>query len=144
MKDSDTRRYEAFLRVRDFGAERAAQFPPNSFGAEKLAALGEVIVALEKHASMQVSGLNTAQQGVSGKAAARDELRRDLEAISRTARSMASDAPGLEDKFRLPTCPKIRNCSTRRAPLPPTPNRSPQSLCGAACPRTFSQTSPRT
>jgi hypothetical protein len=106
MKDSDTRRYEAFLRVREFGAERAAQFPTDSFGAEKLAALGAVITGLELHASTQVSGRNTAQQGVTGKAAARDELRRDMEAISRTARSMAFDTPGIEDKFRLPYQPK--------------------------------------
>lgn len=106
MKDSDTRRYEAFVRVRDFGAERAAQFPPNSFGAEKLLALDAVIAGLDKHASTQASGLSTAQQGVTGKAAARDELRRDMEAISRTARSMAFDTPGLEDKFRLPRMPK--------------------------------------
>jgi hypothetical protein len=58
------------------------------------------------HASTQVSGLSTAQQGVTGKAAARDELRRDMEAISRTARSMAFDTPGIEDKFRLPRQPK--------------------------------------
>jgi hypothetical protein len=106
MKDSDTRRYEAFLRVREFGAARAAQFPPNSFGAEKFTALGAVIAGLDEHATTQVSGLNTAQQGVTGKAAARDELRRDLEAVSRTARIMAFDTPGLEDRFRLPRGPK--------------------------------------
>ncbi|HEX8633578.1 MAG TPA: hypothetical protein VF703_05440 [Pyrinomonadaceae bacterium] len=116
MKDSDTRRYEAFLRVRDFGAAHAAQFPPNSFGAEKLAALDAVIAALDQHASTQASGLSTAQQGVTGKAAARDELRRDMEAISRTARSMAFDTPGLEDKFRLPRTPKDQELlSTARA-----------------------------
>ncbi|HEV2880659.1 MAG TPA: hypothetical protein VGX24_05070 [Pyrinomonadaceae bacterium] len=106
MKDSDTRRYEAFLRVRDFGATHAAQFPPDSFGAEQLDALDAVIAGLDKHASTQVSGLSTAQQGVTSKAAARDELRRDMEAISRTARSMAFDTPGLEDRFRLPRMPK--------------------------------------
>jgi hypothetical protein len=94
MKDSDTRRYEAFLRVRDFGATHAAQFPPNSFGAEQLDALDAIITGLDRHASTQLSGLNTAQQGVTSKA------------ISRTARSMAFDTPGLEDKFRLPRMPK--------------------------------------
>lgn len=116
MKDSDTRRYEAFLRMREFGAARAAQFPPNSFGAEKFAALGAVIAGLDEHATTQVSGLNTAQQGVTGKAAARDELRRDLEAVSRTARIMAFDTPGLEDQFRLPRGPKDQDLlNTARA-----------------------------
>ena len=116
MKDSDTRRYEAFLRVRAFGAAHAAQFPPNSFGAEKFAALGAVIAGLDEHATTQVSGLSTAQQGVTGKAAARDELRRGLEALSRTARIIGFDTPGLEDKFRLPRSPKDQELiSTARA-----------------------------
>lgn len=116
MKDSDTRRYEAFLRVREFGAAHAAQFPQNSFGAEKFGALGAVIAGLDAHASTQVAGRNTAQQGTTSKAAARDELRRDLEAISRTARSMAFDTPGLEDKFRLPRVLKDQELlSTARA-----------------------------
>jgi hypothetical protein len=41
-------------------------------------------------------------ESTGSKAAARDELRRDLEAISRTARALAMSTPGLEDKFRAP------------------------------------------
>jgi hypothetical protein len=46
--------------------------------------------------------MGAAQESTAGKAAARDELRRDLEAISRTARVMALAMPGLENKFRVP------------------------------------------
>lgn len=41
-------------------------------------------------------------ESATSKSAARDELRRNLEAISRTARAMALSTPGLEEKFRAP------------------------------------------
>ena len=52
--------------------------------------------------SAQVSGKNTVKESATSKAVARDELLRDLEAISRTARAMAMTTPGLNDKFRTP------------------------------------------
>lgn len=102
MKDTERRRLEMFIRVREFGTAHAAQFPATSFAGEQFAALNSAISALETHASAQSSGQGGARQGAAGKAAARDELMRDLEAISRTARSMALTTPGLDDKFRIP------------------------------------------
>lgn len=102
MKDTETRRFEMFLRVRVYGAEHAAQFAANSFAGERLAALAEIIAGLETHASEQSSGLRGARQGGATKAAALDEVLRDMEAISRTARAMALTTPGLDDKFRVP------------------------------------------
>ena len=102
MKDTERRRLEMFMRVLEFCTEHAAQFPPTSFAGEQIAILNSVINALETHARAQSSGRSGARQGAAGKAAARDELMRDLEAISRTARSMALTTPGLEDKFRVP------------------------------------------
>jgi hypothetical protein len=102
MKDTERRRFEMFIRVREFGAAHASQFPAGSFAAEQFAALDSAIGALEAHASAQSSGRSGAKQAATGKAAARDELLRDLEAISRTARSMALTTPGLDDKFRAP------------------------------------------
>jgi hypothetical protein len=102
MKDTERRRLEMFIRVREFGTARAAQFPPASFAGEQLAVLNTAINALETHASAQSSGRSGARAGTAGKAAARDELMRDLEAISRTARAMALSTPGLNDKFRIP------------------------------------------
>ncbi len=88
--------------MREFCTAHAAQFPANSFAGEQFAALDSAINALETHASAQSSGRGGARQGAAGKAAARDELMRDLEAISRTARAMALTTPGLDDKFRTP------------------------------------------
>lgn len=102
MKDSETRRYEMFLRVRDFGAVHAGVFASSTLGGELFARLNQLIADLDTHMSAQSSGERANAQTGTGKAVARDELRRDLEAISRTARSMALSNPGLEDKFRAP------------------------------------------
>ncbi|HEY9285258.1 MAG TPA: hypothetical protein VIP46_17530, partial [Pyrinomonadaceae bacterium] len=102
MKDIERRKYEMFLRVREFGAGRAAAFPENSLGRELLNRLDAVVTEIDEHSSAQSSRRGAAQEGAAGKAAARDELRRDLEAISRTARVMALTTPGLENKFRAP------------------------------------------
>lgn len=40
MKNSERNHYNAFVRVRDFGAENAGDFPDNSAGAKKFAAVG--------------------------------------------------------------------------------------------------------
>lgn len=102
MKDTERRRLEMFQRVKAFGDERATQFPPVSFAGEQFTALAQVIEQLQTHAGEQVAGRSAVRQGASGKAAARDELLRDLEAISRTARPMSASSPGLAEQFRLP------------------------------------------
>jgi hypothetical protein len=102
MNDTERRRLEMFIRVREFGIEHAAQLPPTSFAGEQLLIVDTAINALERHASVQSSGRSTVRQSATSKAAARDELMRDLEAISRTARMMGKMIPGLEDKFRIP------------------------------------------
>ena len=102
MKDTERRRYEMFLRVREFGLSRAAQFPPNTLAGELFTRLNTVINEMDAHTAAQSSGRSSTQQSSTSKAAAREELRRDLDAISRTARVMAFSTPGLEDKFRAP------------------------------------------
>jgi hypothetical protein len=102
MKDTERRRYETFLRVREFVTSRAAQFPPNTLAGELLTHLNSEINEMETHATAQSSGRSATLQSSTSKAASRDELRSDLDAISRTARAMALSTPGLEDKFRAP------------------------------------------
>lgn len=51
---------------------------------------------------MQTSSRGASSQGTMSKAAARSALREDMETISRTARAMAFDSPGLDERFRLP------------------------------------------
>lgn len=102
MDDNERRRYEMFIGVRAYNASRPGEFPPTTLAGELFISLDTVIQEIETHTATQISRRNAALEGSTGKSAARDELRRDLEAISRTARAMALSRPGLEDKFRAP------------------------------------------
>jgi hypothetical protein len=102
MNNSELRRFDMFTRVRDFGAAHASAFPAASLGGRSFAEINAVVAALTSQAVAQTSGLAAARQSTSGKATARATLRDELEMITRTARAMAIDTPGLDDKFRLP------------------------------------------
>jgi hypothetical protein len=102
MKDSEKRRHEMLTRVRDFGEVRAASFPDGTRGNELFADLNQVVTELDTHARDQSSGRSAGAQGTTSRAMAREALYEDLLAISRTARAMAFDTPGLEERFRLP------------------------------------------
>jgi hypothetical protein len=102
MNNLERRRYEMLVRVRDFGAQRAASFPANTLGGEQFAAVSEVVEALTREATAQTSGVSSVKQATDTRAAARASLRESLQNIARTARAMALDTPGLDNKFRLP------------------------------------------
>ena len=102
MDTLDTKRQEMFIRVREFGAQFAASFPAGSYGAGLFTQLGEVVEALRAQALDQSQGRSSVRESSAGKSAARDELLRRMEAISRTARVIAYATPGLDNKFRMP------------------------------------------
>jgi len=103
MKDPERRRSEMLTRVRDFGASHVDAFPAaTSRGAELFADVRAIVEELETHAAAQSSGRSAGAQGTESRAAARAELSDALEAISRTARAMSFDAPGIAERFRLP------------------------------------------
>jgi len=102
MNDLETRRYEMLVRVRDFGAAHTDVFPAASLGGEMFAIIASTVQELDGQATSQVSGIGAAREGSTSKAAARATLREDLESISRTARTLALDTPGLDNKFQLP------------------------------------------
>ena len=98
MKTIDKRRYEMFVRVRDFGTTYGHLFPGSSLAGETFAAVGAAAKQLSEHA---VSKMATANRGASARATAREELREMLETFSRTAREIAQDAPELTGVFQL-------------------------------------------
>ena len=102
MKDSERRSYEMLLRVRDFGGVRAALFPVNTRGGELFTQLGAIIAEVDGHAEAQMARQGTFAQDTSGKDVARRTLQAAVDAISRTARAMALESPGIEERFRLP------------------------------------------
>lgn len=96
------RRYEMLTRVRDFGAAHQPMFGTDSLGGQAFATVGEAVTSLSRYAAQQMSGRGSTREGATSKAVAREALRDDLDAIIRTARALALDTPGLEDKFRPP------------------------------------------
>jgi hypothetical protein len=91
-----------FVRVRDFGAEHGAAFPSDSLGKEQFAEVSSVVGVLNQAATSQTSGVSSVQQATVSRTIAREALRESMQAITRTARAMALDTPGLENMFRLP------------------------------------------
>lgn len=102
MNSVINRTSEMFVRVQAFTAERAASFPAGSLGGETVAELGRVVETLTEAATTQTSGLSSVQRATAERMAAREALRESMQALARTARVMALDTPGLENKFRLP------------------------------------------
>jgi hypothetical protein len=102
MDDQERRKFQMFTRVEAFGTAHNQDFAANSLGKQLFAQLSTMVGQLESHASSETSGRGLARQGTTTRSSAREELRSDLEAISRTARAMADDVPGIGDKFRVP------------------------------------------
>jgi hypothetical protein len=102
MDDQERRKSDMFTRANSFCTEHAADFAPASLAKQLFAELKTISSKLAADASSEASGRGAARQSTSGRSSAREELRADLESISRTARAMADDVPGLDDKFRVP------------------------------------------
>jgi hypothetical protein len=102
MDTLDTKRYEMFMRAREYGSQYTVFFPAGSYGAELFAQLGQVVEELKAHALAQSKGRSSVRESSASKSAARDELMRRMEAVNHTARVLSYTTPGLEDKFRMP------------------------------------------
>ena len=102
MQDGERRSYEMLARGRDFYRTHADSFPAGSRGSELFAELDETIREIDANARAKVSNMSAAAQGTANRRAARESLRALLEAISRTARAMALDIPGLDKRFQMP------------------------------------------
>jgi hypothetical protein len=102
MNNVITRTLGMFVRVDAFHAERAQAFPADSLGSQQFAIVAETIQHLNEALTTQTSGLSSVQQATASRAEASERLRDDMQAVARTARVMAEDTPGLENKFRLP------------------------------------------
>src|ERR1044072_4302016 len=123
MDDAQNRRHQMFVRVKDFGARFSTDFVATGLGAQLFTQLGTIVGELNSHAAKKVSSAGQAKEGTTTRDAARQALRDDLEALNRTARAMAEDTPGIDDKFRLPRGSNDQNLldAARAAPVNATP-----------------------
>lgn len=102
MNDKESRNYQKFVRVRDFGSAHVTDFTANSLARQTFAGIGAVVTEVESLSADEASARGDARQGTETRAQARASLRDHMEAISRTARVLADDVPGLNEKFRVP------------------------------------------
>jgi hypothetical protein len=102
MNSDNTRRYEMLKRVCDFGTGHADVFPASSLGGKMFARVTEGVAMLNAHAVTRLSTAAAVHNGLRVKTEAHATLRDSLRAISRTARALAIDLPGFDEKFRVP------------------------------------------
>ena len=107
MTDNETRCFEMFLRVKRFYTDEAAAFSSNAFVRGPFDEFDSLVADIQAQADAQAAGLSSSRQYTQGKAAAHEELIRDLTAIYRTALSMSEEFPGVEEKFTFD--PKIKD-----------------------------------
>lgn len=105
MNDQEIRTLEMLKRVRGFDGARAKSFAAGSLARELFDAVSLAVNELESQAAAEAAAGGSKRQNTAGRAAAREALSRKMEAVRRTARSMAYTTPGLEDKFRIPRNP---------------------------------------
>jgi hypothetical protein len=103
MLDKERFCYDAFLRIKQFGIDGSADFPASTKGGVNFTALNQVILDAENAGASQIGGTNIAKQSHASKGTARETLHEILSDMARTARSMAYEIEGIEDKFRLPS-----------------------------------------
>ncbi len=96
MNDRETRRYEMFGRVKTFGQTNAADFAAGSEATKRFTNVGKIITDLDKAKAGQQ------RDGTTSKTVLMDALRLDVQNVTRTARAMDQDEPGMADKFPAP------------------------------------------
>ena len=102
MNDNERRTRETFGRVRDFGEAHNSDFAATTLGHQYFTDMATAISDFDNHAAAESSGHGAARQGTETRAQARGSLRDAMETINRTAKALADDVAGIDDKFRMP------------------------------------------
>ena len=90
MSNHVPRKRHTFIRVRDFGVEHAADFPPDGLANQLFATMSDIVDDLERHGAAKSSRDGNARQGTTSRVEAREKLRDAVKAIGRTSRPVAS------------------------------------------------------
>jgi hypothetical protein len=100
MRAIEREYYKTYVRVRDFGAENAADFPNGSAGATNFQILATEIPKVEASGALQESNIGKA--ATVSKESAAVEVRADMREIADTARALAVDNPEIGALFLMP------------------------------------------
>lgn len=103
MNDTQRRRHERGLRVRDFTETVKDSFAANSKSTQAIARVGQLVEQLIALDAAHATNKRAALAGTSGKKDTREELHSMLKRLSRTANAVGMDDPAVKDRFRLPT-----------------------------------------
>jgi hypothetical protein len=99
----DIRRLEMLKRVRDFGAEHATDFPPDSPTGQMFADVTHVVDKLEQEAVTQYTGIGSSLESTQTRASARERLRETLQLFVITAQAVATaKGSDVDQEFRMP------------------------------------------
>src|SRR4051812_1037020 len=99
MRTWETRRYEMFVRVRDFGKNYGDLFPESTLASKEFAAVAAAVKELSEYA---VDKKSTTRHGVRSREVARTALVGELDTMNKTAAAMTADMPDNENKFGMP------------------------------------------
>ena len=102
MNKQTITRYNCFKSIRAFGAAHSDLFPAVNFAGGLFTQIEQLVERLDALAASQASSTGASIQGTASKNAARRALEELLDAISRAARAMSVNKPGLEAEFRRP------------------------------------------
>jgi len=102
MNDSERRRYECFLRIKQFGIDNAADFAAIPVAVTNFGVITTEVDFLDEQGAEQQEGFGDARGATDVKGTARENLREELSDIARTARSMEYQFDGISDRFRMP------------------------------------------
>lgn len=99
MNDNETRRWEMQVRVVQFYNDNTPDFNP--FAKTKVQELEALVNQIESESAAQAAGFGESGQQYEVKDTVREDLRDEMSAISRTAKSMEYVFDGISDKFRF-------------------------------------------
>ena len=78
MTDSERRRLETFIRIKQFGADQAGDFPPGSIAATQFGVIGGVIGEVEQFSGDQAASFGGAPAFCRQGHGARESARRGI------------------------------------------------------------------
>jgi hypothetical protein len=102
MNDTEKRTLDMFKGSRAFDAAHDGLFVAGTLARDLFDTVGGIIVDLEGFAATESELAGAARQSTKSKAVARAGIDKGLGFLRRTARALATDFTGFEEKFRIP------------------------------------------
>jgi hypothetical protein len=99
MTKRQTRQYAMLVRVRDFGNTHGARFPEGSEAQNAFASVTSAVAQVEAFTNAKLTARRISRMS---KRAAKQVLMKRIGAIARSARALAANDPGADEKFPMP------------------------------------------